>query len=108
VAGRFDLPAGRPANEVEEGPYGRQAVTGPAGATPAAAPAEPQGPTQDPREVAVKVAMLVRIQGTRNGQPWPEDGRMELPDDEAWGYIRAGMAEPVDLRDKARWERERP
>jgi hypothetical protein len=42
----------------------------------------------------MQVRMLVDISGTRNGQPWPRiGGTIELPDDEAAGYVAAGLAE---------------
>ncbi len=49
----------------------------------------------------MKVRMKVDLSGTRNGKDWPPRGSVvELPDDEARGYIEADMAEPVtDFRD---------
>jgi len=44
----------------------------------------------------MKVKMIVDQSGTRNGQAWPPRGTpIELPDDEALGYIHGGMAVPV-------------
>lgn len=40
--------------------------------------------------------MKVDVSGTRNGKEWPQRGSVfEMPDDEAVGYINAGMAEAV-------------
>ncbi len=49
----------------------------------------------------MKVRMKVDLSGTRDGLTWPPRGSiMEMPDDEARGYISAGMAEPVtEFRD---------
>lgn len=41
----------------------------------------------------MRVVMKVQMSGTRNGQPWPARGAaIDLPDDEAQGYIGADMA----------------
>lgn len=42
--------------------------------------------------------MTVDQSGTRNGHPWPPRGTViDLPDDEAIGYIHGGMAVPVEV-----------
>jgi hypothetical protein len=44
----------------------------------------------------VKIRMTVDISGTRNGVDWPRRGAVvDLPDDEARGYVESGMATPV-------------
>ncbi len=49
----------------------------------------------------MKVRMKVDVSGTRNGVDWPKRGSViEMSEDEARGYISAGMAEPVaEFRD---------
>lgn len=49
----------------------------------------------------MRVRMKVSMSGTRDGHDWPARGSIvEMPDEEARGYIHAGMAEPVtDFRD---------
>jgi hypothetical protein len=49
----------------------------------------------------VKVKMLLKIAGSRNGVAYPEAGdTMELPDNEGGWLCDAGFAEPV-VEDKA-------
>jgi hypothetical protein len=44
----------------------------------------------------VKVKMLMRIEGTRNGLRWPEAGTVvEVTETEAEGMLSTGIAEPV-------------
>lgn len=44
--------------------------------------------------------MTVDQSGMRNGQDWPPRGTViDLPDDEAKGYIAGGMARPADKED---------
>lgn len=44
----------------------------------------------------MKIKMLTRIEGTRNGVRWPEAGTViELPDGEAADLCSTGLAEPV-------------
>jgi hypothetical protein len=39
------------------------------------------------------VQLLITLTGTRNGEDWPPlGGLMDLPDDEAEGYVRNGYA----------------
>jgi hypothetical protein len=48
----------------------------------------------------VRVVMTVDQSGMRNGQDWPPRGTViDLPDAEALGYIRGGMARPADPED---------
>jgi len=44
----------------------------------------------------MKIRMTVDQSGTRNGHPWPARGTViDLPDEEALGYVRGAMAVPV-------------
>ena len=44
----------------------------------------------------MKVRMKVQITGTRNGEKWPPvGGVIDLPTEEAEGYIAQGYCEPV-------------
>jgi hypothetical protein len=44
--------------------------------------------------------MTVSLSGMRDGQDWPPRGSViDLPDDEAKGYIAGGMARPADKED---------
>ena len=44
----------------------------------------------------MKVTMLCKVSGTRDGQDWPDRGEVvDLPDDEAKATIAAGLAAPV-------------
>ena len=48
----------------------------------------------------MRVVMTVDQSGMRNGQDWPPRGTpIDLPDDEALGYIKGGMARPADKED---------
>lgn len=48
----------------------------------------------------MRVRMKVDVSGTRAGHEWPPRGSViDLPDDEAADYCRAGMAEPVAVFD---------
>ncbi|MGI5493878.1 hypothetical protein [Microtetraspora malaysiensis] len=41
----------------------------------------------------MRIRMLAKISGTRDGKDWPDvGGEIDLPDDEAAGLIAAGMA----------------
>lgn len=49
----------------------------------------------------MRVKMLKKISGTRNGQDWPAPGEeITLADDEAATLCGQGMAEPVTARAK--------
>jgi hypothetical protein len=44
----------------------------------------------------MKVRMTVDVSGNRNGEDWPPKGSViDMPDDEAIGYVEANMALPI-------------
>lgn len=44
-----------------------------------------------------EIVLIAQVSGTRNGKDWPAPGaRLELPDDEANGLVRSGMAYEAD------------
>jgi len=44
----------------------------------------------------VRVTMLIKVTGTRNGADWPDIGEdIELPEDEAYALIRGHNAKPA-------------
>jgi hypothetical protein len=46
--------------------------------------------------MSMRVKMKVAVSGARDGQSWPGIGEeIDLPDEEAAGYLAAGMAAPV-------------
>ncbi|MEU0369103.1 hypothetical protein ABZ070_02365 [Streptomyces sp. NPDC006283] len=49
----------------------------------------------------MKIRMKVQMSGTRNGQRWPEIGKVtDLPTVEAAHLVASGIAEKVEDRDK--------
>lgn len=45
----------------------------------------------------MKVRMAVSLSGTRDGADWPAIGEtIDLPNDEAVGYLNAGICVPVE------------
>lgn len=46
----------------------------------------------------MKIKMLTRIAGSRNGVRWPDaGGAVDLPDGEARDLVAAGLAEPAKV-----------
>lgn len=54
----------------------------------------------------MRIRMKARIEGTRNGQRWPEAGAVvDLPDGEAADLCSIGLADPVAEVPQARAEK---
>ena len=59
-------------------------------------------PTPNRRKVIMKVKMLIKISGTRDGQDWPEvGGEIDLPKAEAEQMIANGQVEKAPAAKKA-------